>query len=249
MVWIKQREPGQPQILIVLHQEGSSPGRVGLFLQEMGYALDIRRPPLGHELPSTMEDHAGAVIFGGPMSANDPDEYIKREIDWISVPLKENKPFYGICLGAQMLSKQLGGKVCCNEREFAEIGYYPLKPTEHGAELMDWPSMIYQWHREGFSLPSGATLLATGDEYPHQAMKVGEKAYGVQFHAELTYAMMHRWTIRGAHRFVLNGAQERERHIEGRYLYDHAVRRWLQDFLQLWVGPAHAQTLDARRAG
>ena len=44
-------------------------------------------------------------------------------------------------------------------------------------------------------------------------------------------------------------AQERERHIEGRYLYDHAVRRWLQDFLQLWVGPAHAQTLDARRAG
>jgi GMP synthase (glutamine-hydrolysing) len=249
MVWIKQREPGQPQILIVLHQEGSSPGRVGLFLQEMGYALDIRRPPLGHELPKTMCDHAGAVIFGGPMSANDPDDYIKREIDWISVPLKENKPFYGICLGAQMLSKQLGGKVCCNEREFAEIGYYPISPTEHGAALMDWPSMIYQWHREGFSLPSGATLLATGDEYPHQAMKVGEKAYGVQFHAELTYAMMHRWTIRGAHRFVLHGAQERERHIEGRYLYDHAVRRWLQDFLKLWVGPAHALENGAQTAG
>ncbi len=249
MVWIKQREPGQPQVLIVLHQEGSSPGRVGLFLQEMGYALDIRRPPLGHELPKTMADHAGAVIFGGPMSANDPDDYIRREIDWISVPLKENKPFYGICLGAQMLSKQLGGKVCCNEREFAEIGYYPISPTEHGAALMDWPAMIYQWHREGFSLPSGATLLATGDEYPHQAMKVGDKAYGVQFHAELTYAMMHRWTIRGAHRFVLNGAQERERHIEGRYLYDHAVRRWLQDFLKLWIGPAHALESGAPMAG
>jgi GMP synthase (glutamine-hydrolysing) len=249
MVWIKPREKGQPQILIVLHQERSSPGRVGQFLQDMGYALDIRRPPLGDELPQTMADHAGAVIFGGPMSANDPDGFIKREIDWISVPLKENKPFYGICLGAQMLSKQLGGKVCCNEREFAEIGYYPLKPTDHGAALMDWPSMIYQWHREGFSLPSGATLLATGDEYPHQAMKVGERAYGVQFHAELTYAMMHRWTISGAHRFVLNGAQERERHIEGRYLYDHAVRRWLQDFLNLWVGPAHVQAGGARRAG
>lgn len=238
MFLVRKREPGQPQILIVLHQETSSPGRVGLMLQEMGYALDIRRPPMGDPLPASMADHAGAVIFGGPMSANDPDEYIGREIDWISVPLTEDKPFLGICLGAQMLVKQLGGTVCCNEREFAEIGYYPIKPTEHGAALMDWPEMIYQWHREGFSMPCGATLLATGDEYPHQAIRVGRNAYGVQFHAELTFAMMNRWTVRGAHRFVLHGAQDRDRHIEGRFLYDHAVRRWLHDFLHLWVGPA-----------
>ena len=246
MVWIHHRQPGQKQILMVLHQEASSPGRVGTILQEMGYALDIRRPPLGHPLPDTLEDHCGAVIFGGPMSANDPDEFIKREIDWISVPLRENKPFLGICLGAQMLSKQLGGKVCCNDREFAEIGYYPITPTEEGAAMMDWPKMIYQWHREGFSLPSGATLLAWGEEYPNQAIRVGENAYGVQFHAELTFAMVHRWTIKGAHRFCLNGAQDRDRHIEGRYLYDADVRRWLVDFLRLWVGPADN---DALRVG
>ena len=239
MVWINHRKPGQPQILIVLHQEASSPGRVGTLLQEMGYALDIRRPPLGHPLPDTLEEHAGAVIFGGPMSANDPDEFISREIDWIGVPLKENKPFLGICLGAQMMVKHLGGKVCCNEREFAEIGYYPITPTEEGRRMMsDWPSMIYQWHREGFSLPGGATLLARGEEYPNQAIRYGDNAYGVQFHAELTFAMVHRWTIKGAHRFCLNGAQERDKHIEGRYLYDAAVRRWLVHFLHLWVGPA-----------
>ena len=238
MVWINHRQAGQPQILVVLHQEGSSPGRVGTLLQEMGYALDIRRPPLGQALPDTLEDHAGAIIFGGPMSANDPDEFVKREIDWISVPLKENKPFLGICLGAQMMVKQLGGKVCPNEREFAEIGYYPLIPTEEGAALMDWPKMIYQWHREGFSLPDGAVRLATGQEYPNQAIRVGERAYGVQFHAELTFAMIHRWTIKGAHRFTLKGAQPRDLHIEGRYLYDAAVRRWLIEFLDLWVGPA-----------
>lgn len=249
MVWIRQREPGQPQILIVLHQEASSPGRVGILLQEMGYALDIRRPPMGHLLPRTMRDHAGAVIFGGPMSANDPDEFIRQEIDWISVPLKENKPFYGICLGAQMLVKQLGGNVCCNEREYAEIGYYPIKPTNDGKALMDWPEMAYQWHREGFSLPSDATLLATGDEYPHQAIRVGDNAFGIQFHAELTFAMLNRWTIRGAHRFCLNGAQERDRHIEGRYLYDHAVRRWLSDFLGLWVGPARTNPMSGAVAG
>ncbi len=243
MVWIRQREPGQPQILIVLHQEASSPGRVGILLQEMGYALDIRRPASGQELPTSMADHAGAVIFGGPMSANDNEDYIKREIDWIAVPLKENKPYYGICLGAQMLVKQLGGTVCPNECEFAEIGYYPIEPTAEGRALMDWPEMTYQWHREGFSLPPGATLLATGEQYPHQAIKVGDHAYGVQFHAELTFAMLNRWTIRGAHRFSLNGAQERDRHIEGRYLYDAAVRRWLVDFLKLWVGPAGSTRL------
>ena len=231
----------KPKILCVLHQESSSCGRVGMRLAEMGYAIDIVRPPLGGQLPETLENHAGAVIFGGPMSANDSDEYVRREIDWISVPLSENKPFLGICLGAQMMVKQLGGTVSANEREFAEIGYYPLQPTEAGRDLMDWPGMVYQWHREGFSLPAGAELLAKGHEYENQAMRVGGNAYGVQFHAELTFAMLYRWTVRAEHRFALNGAQPRHAHIAGRLQYDAAVRRWLQDFLDHWIGPASAQ--------
>jgi len=239
MVWIEPRRPGQAQILVVLHQQASSPGRVGLALQQMGYALDIRRPPLGDALPASLEEHAGAAIFGGPMSANDPDEFVKREIDWIGVPLKENKPFLGICLGAQMLVKHLGGEVRANAGNYAEIGYYPLEATPEGAALLDWPCQVYQWHREGFSLPAGAALLARGEEYPNQAIRVADKAFGVQFHAELTFAMLNRWTTRGHARLSLHGAQERRRHIEGRYLYDGAVRQWLADFLDLWVGPAH----------
>ncbi len=240
-MWVNPRRAGQKQILIVLHQEGSTPGRLGTMLQEMGYALDIRRPPCGGELPETLEEHCGAVIFGGPMSANDPDDHIKREIDWVGVPLAENKPFFGICLGAQMLVKHLGGEVRANDRGSAEIGYYPLRPTNEGAMLMNWPQMAYQWHREGFSQPDGATLLATGDDYPNQAIRVGDNAYGVQFHAEMTMAMVNRWTTRGAHRFALPGAQERSRHFEGRYLHDGPVRQWLVDFLQLWVGPANPE--------
>jgi GMP synthase (glutamine-hydrolysing) len=90
----------RPKILIVLHQETSSPGRVGQLLAEKGFDLDIRRPPLGDHLPDTLEGHAGTVVFGGPMSANDDDEAIKRETDWLKVPLTEKKPFLGICLGA-----------------------------------------------------------------------------------------------------------------------------------------------------
>ena len=63
----------------------------------------MRRPRFGDALPATMHEHAGAVIFGGPMSANDADDFIRREIDWIAVPLRDEKPFLGICLGAQML--------------------------------------------------------------------------------------------------------------------------------------------------
>ena len=74
-------------VLIVLHQESSTPGRVGNALRALGHRLDIRRPRFGDPLPETLEQHAGAVVFGGPMSANDSDGYIRREIDWIEIPL------------------------------------------------------------------------------------------------------------------------------------------------------------------
>ena len=79
-----------------------------------------------------MAEHAAAIIFGGPMSANDGDDFIRREIDWIAVPLRENKPFLGICLGAQMLARHLGGRVFSHPDGHAEVGYYPIRPTESG---------------------------------------------------------------------------------------------------------------------
>jgi len=226
----RPRDRKQP-VLIVLHQERSSPGRVGQMLEEKGYPLDIRRPVLGQELPKTLKDHAGAVVFGGPMSANDPDDYIKTEINWLDVPLKEDKPFLGICLGAQMLVRHLGGKVEADREERTEIGWYPIHPTEHGRLLMQWPKMVYHFHREGFSLPRGAKLLATGDVYPNQAFRYGENAWAVQFHAELTRAMMHRWVVHGAHRFVLPNAQQGREHLEGRMNFDAPLKAWLSDFL------------------
>lgn len=221
------------KILIVLHQETSSPGRVGQLLSAAGFHLDIRRPPLGDPLPDTLADHAGAVVFGGPMSANDPDEFVRRETDWMAVPLKEDKPFLGICLGAQMLVNHLGGRVQGHEKGLVEIGWYPIKATEDGTSLMEWPDMVYQFHREGFSLPSGATLLASAEHYPNQAFRYGNNAWGIQFHAELTRVMMQRWVVRGAQRFVLPGAQAGREHLYGRLLWDMKLKRWLEDFLAL----------------
>lgn len=224
------RTTGKP-VLIILHQEHSSPGRVGHLLLEKGFSLDIRRPALGDTLPATLEDHAGAVVFGGPMSANGDEDFIRREIDWLSVPLSENKPFLGICLGAQMLVRHLGGAVGPHHEGMTEIGWYPLEATEKGRALMEWPSMVYQFHREGFDLPAGAELLASGSTYPNQAFRYGENAWGIQFHGELTRAMMHRWVVHGAHRFELPGAQVGRAHLDGRMDHDAPLRDWMDRFL------------------
>jgi GMP synthase (glutamine-hydrolysing) len=180
-------------VLIVLHQETSTPGRVGNALRALGYPLDIRRPRFGDPLPETLELHAGAVIFGGPMSANDPDDYVRREIDWIEIPLREQRPFLGICLGAQMLAKQLGAAVAPHHEGRVEVGYYPIRPTAAGHALCpDWPERVYHWHGEGFQLPGGAELLAEGDDFPVQAFQSCH-AFGFQFHpddASLDHARM-----------------------------------------------------------
>ncbi len=229
--------PSATSVLIVLHQEHSTPGRVGNALIGRGFTLDIRRPRFGEPLPTTLADHAGAVIFGGPQSANDEDEFIRRETDWLAVPLRERKPFLGICLGAQMLARHLGGSVFCHADGHVEVGYYPVRPTKAGLDLCEtWPSYMYQWHREGFDLPPGATMLAEGDAFAVQMFRSGPAAYGIQFHPEVTHAMMCRWTTRGHARMELPNARPRLAHFQDRPAYDYAIRTWLAAFLDRWIG-------------
>jgi GMP synthase (glutamine-hydrolysing) len=222
-------------VLIILHQQNSTPGRIGNALRAQGYSLDIRRPRFGDPLPETLSAHAGVVIFGGPMSANDPDDYIRREIDWIAVPLLEQRPLLGICLGAQMLAMHLGARVAPHCGGRVEMGYYPIHPTRAGSRLCArWPSEVYHWHREGFGLPAGCELLAEGGDFPNQAIRFGN-AFGLQFHPDVTYAMMCRWTACGADRLNLPGAHPRNQHFAGRAAHDVIERAWLKQFLDGWL--------------
>lgn len=222
-------------VLIVLHQEHSTPGRVGLRLVERGYRLDIRRPRFGDPLPETLADHAGAVIFGGPMSVNDEEDYIHRETDWLEVPLAEGAPFLGLCLGAQMLARHLGAAVAEHPEGRVEVGYYPLRATESGSRLMAWPDHVHHFHREGFDLPSGAALLAEGDVFRNQAFSYGPSAFAIQFHIELTNAMVGRWTRRIAERVMRPGEQEAAEHFVGRALHDWKTAIFLETFLDHWL--------------
>ena len=228
------REAKKP-VCIVLHQAQSNPGHVGQWFRRNGHALDIRKPRYGDPLPDTLAGHCGAVIFGGPMSANDKDEFICRETEWIGVALKEAKPFLGICLGAQMLANHLGAKVGFHPEELTEIGYYPLVTTNEGTRLGRFPEHVYQWHREGFELARGARLLATSTgAYPNQAFGYGS-AIGMQFHPEITYAQVHRWTGNSNTRLDMKGARARQEHIDGHLHHAPKVQAWLDRFLGRWA--------------
>jgi GMP synthase (glutamine-hydrolysing) len=196
----------------------------------------MRRHFAGEELPATLENHCGAVIFGGPQSANDTLKFIREEIDWIGVALKEKKPFLGICLGAQMLAQHLGARVDHCPHGRVEIGYHPVKATEAGRALCGLPEKVYQWHREGFDLASGATLLATTDSaYPNQAFSYGPAAFGVQFHPEITLAQVNRWSGSNPCRLLMRGARPRRAHFDDHLIYAPKVNAWLDRFLTRWV--------------
>ncbi len=223
-------------VLIVLHQEHSTPGRVGLRLAARGHPLDIRRPRFGDKLPETLAGHAGAVIFGGPMSCNDTDDFIRAETDWIKLPLAEEAPFLGLCLGAQMLARHLGAAVSPHPDGQVEVGYYPIAPTEAGRQLLPhWPDRVHHFHREGFDLPASATLLATGEVFTNQAFSYGASAMAIQFHIELTNAMVGRWTRRMSERVRQPGAQEAHEHFAGRALHDWKTAAFLEAFVDRWL--------------
>ena len=150
--------------------------------------------------------------------------------------MKEEKPFLGICLGAQMLAHHLGARVdhCCHGS--VEVGYHPIRTTPDGMRIGHFPERVYQWHREGFDLPKGATLLAAGvNAYPNQAMIYGPAAVGVQFHPEITFAQVNRWSGSNPVRLLLRGARPRHEHLHDHLVHAASVHRWLDQFLHRWV--------------
>lgn len=240
--------PGAPRraeraapILIVLHQQKSCPGAIGHWLRQNGYLLDVRRPPLGQALPETLAQHSGVIVFGGPMSVNDEREDIRREIDWLSQPLKDDVPYLGICLGAQMMVRQLGGRVTPHPRNMVEVGYHAVRPTAEGRALFNWPCKCFQWHREGFDIPAGAVRLACSRRFENQAYRYGRAAFGVQFHPEITELMLHRWSVLGMQMLKKKGAHKKERLFEDHLCFADQQRAWLHQFMRYWTSLINAR--------
>ena len=176
------------------------------------------------------------------MSANDPDDFVKTEIDWIDVPLRENKPFLGICLGAQMFARMLGSKVYFDPDQRCGIGYHPVEPLRPAIDEVPWPTTVYQWHREGFDLPNGAELIVRADTaFPNQGFQFGSGT-AIQFHPEISYHQICRWSGNSPARLALPCAQDRPTQLRNHISYAPPVARWREAFLKSWVATSRVST-------
>lgn len=230
-----------PRLLLVMQTRDASAGRCGRKVRERGYALDLVYPLAGQPLPAGMDGYAGAMVFGGPMSANDDGKLpgIRAQLDWIPRALESGRPFLGICLGAQLLARALGATIKPHPAGLAEIGYFEVRPAVPAQALFDAPLHVYHWHHEGFDLPAGAELLASGERFPHQAYRHGANAFGVQFHPEVDHAILETWLVEGAKELTSPGAQSAAVQRDHHARHDAALDGWFDGFLNHWL-PADA---------
>lgn len=238
------------RIIIVLHNPKGIMGMVGSKLQARGYQLEVFCPLQGDTLPSP-ETVSAAVIFGGSMSVNDSDKLppLRMEMDWIHAFVNMDKPYLGICLGAQLLARSFGGSVAHHHSKLVEIGYYHIYPTVEGFNNLfaNAPDKFFQWHNEGFTIPPDAVKLAASDLYPNQAFRIGKNAYGFQFHPEATRAQIENWHHRaGPEKLANPGAQTPNMQFIDCEKFTPHISHWLDNFLDVWLRPLEGSPHAAR---
>ncbi len=186
------------RILIVQHLDIEPPALLGQLLQSAGCQLETVRLDRGDALPPNRHGFDGALIMGGPQSANDTDlDYIAAELTWLAHQIDAGLPLLGICLGAQMMARAAGAAICPSP--VRELGWYGICPTPESSNdplfstLPAHGMQIFQWHGETFTMPESATLVATNPAVPNQAFRLGNGQYGIQFHTEVDPALIEQW--------------------------------------------------------
>jgi GMP synthase-like glutamine amidotransferase len=184
-------------VLVLQHIACEPPGAYEDVLRERGWSLSRVEIDEGEPLPDWREFDA-IVAMGGPMSVNDEATlpWLRPEKELIRSAVEAGTPFFGACLGSQLLASALGARVYSGPEP--EVGLLPVFLTDAGAAdplFEDLPRSLptLQWHGDTFDLPDGAVLLAGSPQYAHQAFRVGAVAYGVQFHLEVSAEMAREW--------------------------------------------------------
>jgi len=222
------------KLILVRHHDKPDDDRVQIFAEANGLTPVSCRPYLGDALPDLTPDVAGVVVFGGRQSAADEQSYpyLSDEMAWITRCMAADVPMLGICLGAQMIIKVLGGQVGPLNGNLHEFGYYPVSPTPEGRNFLPETLHVTEAHYHTFTLPEGVTLLATGDNYVNQAFRFGDKVYGVQFHPECTADIFRRWQQSETTAYGQPGAQCREEQDRLLAEHDAAQGLWFNHFLE-----------------
>ena len=185
------------RVLVLQHIACEPPGVYEDVLRAHG--AEIRRVELDEGEPLPERDGIDAIVcMGGPMSATDDRTlpWLTQEKAFIRAAVRDDLPFWGVCLGVQLLAASLGARVYPGRAP--EVGLLPVELTEEGRAdpvFADLPRELVtlQWHGDTFDLPAGAVRLAGSPAYPNQAFRYGDVAYGVQFHVEVSPEFAREW--------------------------------------------------------
>ncbi len=186
------------RILVFRHVPFEGLGLIESALESRGIPFDycdLYRP--GAVMPDA-NGYDGLIFMGGPMSVNDEPPFLLEEMRLIERAAARGVPMLGVCLGSQMIAKALGGRVYRNAEK--EIGWFDIHLTDEGRrdpmlEQLAPVERVFHWHGDTFDLPSEAVLLAWSQRTARQAYRIGRGIYGLQFHLEVTPAMIVDWSI------------------------------------------------------
>jgi len=190
--------------LVITHTVTESPGTLADWLPAAGLELDVVEPWNGMALPDRVDADA-LIVMGGPQQAYDDGSaaWLRQTKALLRTAVADGLPVLGICLGAQLLAEATGGRVAPGA-DGPELGARLVSKRDAAVDdplFSDIPlsPVVVQWHWDVVTeLPPGALLLAASPRYPHQAFRVGEKAYGLQFHIETPPEMVRGWAAADA---------------------------------------------------
>lgn len=208
----------QRRAVAIRHVAFEDCGTLGTVLAGRGWELQTLQAGID---PLDAADTADLlIVLGGPISANDTDTYpfLRLQLALLERRLRQQRPTLGICLGAQLIARALGGRVA--PMGAREIGFAPLSLTDAGMAsplraLAGIP--VLHWHGETFTLPPGAQRLAATAACAQQAFALGTHVLGLQCHPELDARRTEAWLIGHAHELHAAG-------IDPRVLRDQAAR-------------------------
>jgi GMP synthase-like glutamine amidotransferase len=189
------------RLLVVVPSDTDPPTRLGEWLRVAGLELDERRLSIGEPLPADLTGVDGLLVLGGPQSSLDAAEDAPELVGvrhLLGQAVAADVPTLAICLGAQLLAQVAGGSTRPG-REGPEVGATLVaKRDVADADPVFGPLPlspdVLAWHHDEIDrLPPGATLLAGNPAYAHQAFRVGQHVYGLQFHIEADEALIRQW--------------------------------------------------------
>ena len=201
-----------PRAVVIQLAGSDPPGWLGEWLPAAGLELDVIRPYEGEPVPSTVPGDA-LIVLGGEMSAYEEGRapWLRPTRALLSAAVAADVPTLGVCLGAQLLAVQFGGRVQVSDPAGPEIGLCEVSMAaaavgDHLLGTLPPRVPAIQWHYDGVAeVPLDAVVLASSPRYACQAFRIGDSTWGIQWHPEVTPEIAASWAAHDSGALGANG--------------------------------------------